>query len=792
MGGTFTYLGLKKKSMINDGNSDRKSNGASRNGDTVCVKYNRTACSFQYNKWDFKRVRVMGFMTSANILDACAEADARPVCEHANYADGRCRLAGGAWHFAVYGYATRQLPDEDAIFKTRGAYFYAGQANNGLSIMSTGVQSPDHKWSRKNIDRDGDTFCVSRPPGFKAHTTWNKHHLERVPVEGQMTSENLLKACAKRKMRPVCNHVNDADGQCLIVSGSWHMSNPKVTPTKADQAGSYIPRFLLRGSFMYSGATHGGLAMLDMDKGHRVASLQDQDGDTLCSPTNYTNDKFEFNDYEFYRTKVNGYMTTDNIVEACANKSMRPVCDIGTVADGACRIAGGDDWRFSHPHDVLKKGLEQQKLKGAYFYSGHANGQMSSMNNGETHVWSKPKQDKNGDTFCVKRGTNFKSTFKWKNHTMERVQVNNVMTSSNILAACEAKGMRPVCNNAIYADGLCIIVGGEWHMSLEEHTKGKDLPRSLLRGTFTYCSDGNAGWSYLDTGTNHRWSRSTDKGGDTLCVRPDRQDRYFVKGEYQFSRVEVKDYMTAANILKTCQDLNMRPLCESKKYRDDWCRAIGGWHLSYPDEAKEHLPEFKVKGAYFYAGEKTNGGRTLMNNGVKHVWSKDKKDRNGDTFCVQHSSMVGHGECNCPSTNSLMLRAHQIKVLCEQKKAKAAGSGSGSGSGSGISGSGAGGSGMAKVSTSTRELGETMDDSEMRSHMATITKQAVPDKSLYLGETMHSSMKHLMSADCKKECGDVRGLVREIFEREKECGLLDIDIGEAMEQATTVDVLGLA
>merc|ERR1712196_22571 len=242
---------------------------------------------------------------------------------------------------------------------------------------------------------------------------------------------------------------------------------------------------------------------------------------------------------------------------------------------------------------------------------------------------------------------------------------------------------------------------------------------------------------------------------------------------------EVKDYMTSKNIFDTCHKLHMKPVCESKKYRDDWCRAIGNWHLSYPDQAAAHIQEFKAKGAYFYTGQKTNGGRTLMNNGVKHVWSVDKRDRNGDTFCVQHSSMVGHGKCNCPSSNSLMLRAHQVRILCEQKKAKAAGIGSGSGSGSG--------SGTSVVSASSTELGDAMDDGEMRSRMIAIAKQAIPKKSLELGETMHSAAMQFMSADCEKECGDARGLVREIYEREKECGLLDIDIGEALSSSDKLD-----
>merc|ERR1740130_1546040 len=168
------------------------------------------------------------------------------------------------------------------------------------------------------------------------------------------------------------------------------------------------------------------------------------------------------------------------------------------------------------------------------------------------------------------------------------------MNQANILTACAEKKMRPVCNNVKYADGECIIVGGDWHFSLKENTKDRDLPPSLLRGTFTYCGAENNGWALLDTGTNHRWSRSTDKNGDTLCVAPDRQSKIFVSGKWQFVRVEVKDYMTGSNILKTCQNLRMRPVCESKEYSDDQCRHFGNYHLSYPEEVHKHEGEVKA------------------------------------------------------------------------------------------------------------------------------------------------------------------------------------------------------
>jgi hypothetical protein len=838
--GAFTYAGKGESSILETAGGEKKiqfgdatAGVTAKNGDTLCVEVHPDEDKFEFNKYIFHKIKVEGPMTGFNIFDACKAKNQtyRPACEHADFADGRCRIAGGAWHLAM-------IEDQKSYgldpLKLRNTYFYAGNycgkklANEkcdhsqSLTIYSTGVETPDHEWSKKGVDEDGFTYCVERPASVPSQTKWDGHTLHRVPVaSGQMDSKNIIGACAKRHMRPVCNHINDADGECVVVGGDWHLSDPAVTPTKKDINGSGIPRHLLLGVYMYSGDTNNGFSRLDMASKHRWSTPNDEYGDTLCTPTNYNASWFEFNDYEFYRVKVDGYMTSKNIHKTCADAGMRPVCDRGKSADGECRIVGGDNWRFSHFKEAQQHGVPTAKVKGAYFYTGAENCDpqspdndcLSSMNNGVSHQWSKTGRDRNGDTFCVKRAKSFKHEFRWHNHTMERVPViaptgkkcdeinvklnkpvgtecQSYMRSDQILEACAEKGMRPVCNNAVYADGKCIIVGGEWHMSLEDHTKGRDLPRSFLRGTFTYAGDANNGWSYLDTGTSHRWSRSTDHNGDTLCVRPDRQDKIFVRGDWQFLRVEVKrlkresnsdqdtdatEFMTSTNILKTCQALHMKPVCESKEYCDDRGRAIGSWHLSYPEEAKKNLPaEYqKLKGAYFYLGENRDGGRTLMNNGVKHVWSKDNVDAYGDTYCVQHTSMMGHGECNCPSVNSLMVRADQIKKICAEKRAKENNQSNSTNS-----------SEPETMLGEDDNRGEDEDEDEdahdphMRSHMARIAKAATVDPSPRLGETLFSTER----GACEGKCGDVRGLVRQIYRREKACGLLDLDLDNPHEE----------
>lgn len=780
--GAFTYMGPGAVlAMMDTAGSHKRATRTAMNGDTLCVEVNRGDMSFSFNDYLFKRIKVTGEMNSKNILEACADNKARPVCEFAGYADGQCRIAGGNWHFAVTkDQKTFKLP----IKKIRGAYFYTGKANKGLSLMATGLSKPDHKWSTKGKDMDGDTFCVTRAASFKAVSVFDGHKLERVAVSGRMTSKNIRKACHKKGLKPVCNHAKYADGRCVLVGGNWHFSKAKHTASKTDPLGVKLGRSMLQGVFTYCGNAFKGQSLVDLASKHRVSTDDDKGGDTLCTSTNYTNAQFTYNDYKFKRVPVHGAMVSKNIDAACRKLKMRPLCDIGTAGDGACRIAGGDNWHFSHPKEVAKNipDRPQRIFRGAYFYSGSATkGGLASMNAGDKHRWAKDNVDKDGDTFCVKKAKTFKNSFKWNGHTMERVELDadKVMTSRNIVQACAKKGMRPVCNNAVFADGTCIIVGGEWHMS-KPGSNAKELPRILLRGTFTYCGKGDGpqgcnGWSYLDTGHNHRLSRHTDKGGDTLCIAPQRQRNTFMLGKYQFSRVKVKGFMTSPNILTTCKKLNMKPACDRKAFNDGKCMAVGDTWLSFPESVKQNkmLKNDHLKGAYFYCGTK-NGGRTLLNTGSKHVWSVPKRDKDGDTFCVRHASEIGHGKCNCPSVNYLMNRAHEVKVECLAKKAdklKKLRAAQKTGDAAKVAAI----KNAEKAKEESRELGED-DSDEGRVRMARIVWEATPKtRQPELGESS-SALEAVMSDECKGKCGDVRGLVREIYERERDCGLLNRDV----------------
>jgi len=245
--------------------------------------------------------------------------------------------------------------------------------------------------------------------------------------------------------------------------------------------------------------------------------------------------------------------------------------------------------------------------------------------------------------------------------------------------------------------------------------------------------------------------------------------------------------MTANNILAACKAVKAKPVCASEKLHDGLCHPISGTEMAKPSSVKQNkkLDLKNIKGAYFYAGKENNGGLTLLNTGDRHVWSMPKRDRDGDTFCVYHKWLKGHGKCNCPSVNFLMKRVHDTKLLCAaKKKEEAKGKGNGKKEQPAV-----------KVEepavnkeepVKDRELGEE-DDETSRAHMARIVREATHGQIKYAEElgqslietgesTSMSSLEHMMSDECAGVCKDVRGIVREIYETELSCHIVGIDM----------------
>ena len=196
-----------------------------RDKETLCVfPTQKSRQSFKYGIYHFERVSMAGrAMTSDNIYNACREKMLRPVCDSANVADGRCRIAGAAWRYSNPKQSTEAgIP----LSKTKGAYFYNGAGKPATMNNGYAAKTADPKW-----DMDGDTFCVKRSLSFVSKFELFGWALHRVPVKGTMNNRNIAAACEGAGMRPVCDSHKWYDGKCQKVGldETAHWSDPSYT-----------------------------------------------------------------------------------------------------------------------------------------------------------------------------------------------------------------------------------------------------------------------------------------------------------------------------------------------------------------------------------------------------------------------------------------------------------------------------------------------------------------------------------------------------------------------------------
>jgi hypothetical protein len=343
--------------------------------------------TFVANGRKFYKLAVKGTMNSANILKACEAKGLLPACDHSTYADGECVIVSIGWHLSHPAHVGKRKGYDQQQFKD--AFFYAGSAKSFRSLQNTGST---HRWSDSK-DKNKNTFCTIRREGSKYQT--NGFEFKRVRVSGAMNQKQIQTACKAAKMKPLCDNSAYSDGICLSANANWHWSHPAHLGSR-DYDGDFFT-----GAFFYASNAKSGRSLMNRGDTHRWSVGSDSNGETVCA-VQKTNLDFKWSGRTFIRTPVEGNMISSNILKACEKKGLSPVCDHSTYADGECVVVG-KGWHFSHPGHVSKqKGLDQNKLHGAYFYSGSAKGGQSLENLGNTHAWSNSR-DKNGETYCTKK-----------------------------------------------------------------------------------------------------------------------------------------------------------------------------------------------------------------------------------------------------------------------------------------------------------------------------------------------------------------------------------------------------
>jgi len=190
-----------------------------------------------------------------------------PVCDKASYADGHCLYAHGNWHFSMPRDArNHRLPQNLLV----GGFYYAGKANKVWVLKNTGSS---HRWSNLR-DRGGFTYCTELKFKISGFT------VERTPVEGIMNSTNILSACTRNGMKPLCENNRYHDGKCAkIANGNWHVSHP--SQAKAHKLSSKDV-LKTKGAFFYAADAHRGKSLMSTGGGHRWSSNSDKNKDTYC------------------------------------------------------------------------------------------------------------------------------------------------------------------------------------------------------------------------------------------------------------------------------------------------------------------------------------------------------------------------------------------------------------------------------------------------------------------------------------------------------------------------------
>jgi len=221
---------------------------------------------------------------------------------------------------------------------------------------------------------------------------------------------------------------------------------------------------------------------------------------------------FNHDGYTFTRLKVHGgRVNTNNIWKTCRSKGLRPVCDHGHYFDGRCEVV------YGNKH--MSRNSKVQGIDGAFFYSGRAHGSraLQHLRGGTSHRWSNGHE--HGDTVCTKHHDRQELNFQFGGRNVIRTTVPGLMNSANMLKACAAKGMMPVCDHSSYNDGKCENIGGNWHFSHPRDDRKHGIDVRKVGWAFWYCGRAHHNKALINTENSHRWTKGYEQDGDTYCVK---------------------------------------------------------------------------------------------------------------------------------------------------------------------------------------------------------------------------------------------------------------------------------
>jgi hypothetical protein len=361
------------------------------------------------------------------------------------------------------------------------------------------------------------------------------------------------------------------------------------------------------------------------------------DGDTFCvKRTKGKTPTFVYDGFKLIRAPIKGKISDQAIQKACKakGKKYRPVCASTNYANGDCTILGSSGyWSIA----TQKKGVPANFLMGVYTHCGmkYQRGTRSLQNLINTHRWSDPRYDSDGDALCIEFDAS-KLNFEFRGMKAVRTRVTKAMTSNNVLAACKAKGLLPICaNKAYFRKGKSVALPGVAnYVSYPSQARQAGLPQMKLAGAGFWTTNPNS--VLVNTGATHRWSNTrTDPNGWTYCAKAAGAKPGGPLGYngVTFIKIAVPKGTAKTAFPGMCQKKGAKPLCNYGGWNNGLCVGPqGNKFWSYPPHVRSMgMNNDRFKGGVYYGGNQ----QWYYNTGTTHQGAGQSSNKGSFSYCVK-------------------------------------------------------------------------------------------------------------------------------------------------------------
>lgn len=535
MAAEFAFFYGQEAPSLNYKTGTRSSTGLDAGGRTLCGTIN-PGWAQSHNKFKdpfyghvMEKVTFQGDSNATNIKAACKAAGKVPVCASSDAFDGGCILASPTK--AGWSYADPETLKNEAIDVTTftGTYLYTGGNKRKTAAFNTGCCG-----ARDAVSKEGGaTWCAADgASGFQ----YGEHSITTVRVQGKMDSVAMVKACATKSMRPVCESgpmYFTGVGGCMPLEplsgkGVWSLSNP------SDLIAKNIDPYKTAGAFMYTGnETRLGRTLeltANMVGKSETFPANDPlfDGLVLCASNQGITRNFSIAGKAITLVDLPGDAATGvALLDACQGVGLQPVCNNDKVFNGMCAPVGelGSEkpWSMDVATDRAKHKVCEKCVKHTSIYDGPGKskfitdkGFIPSMSGMATLCAEEYVPA--GKTVTTIEGDQPKD---WK---MVAVKVKGEMTGPNAIAACQEHeaGYKPVCDSGEFgAGGLCQEVS-KGTQDVNRFTYGtptnKPTPPEIQTfGVFFYA--GNGPMVYSNGISRQLAGRGSQRNGYTYCTQ---------------------------------------------------------------------------------------------------------------------------------------------------------------------------------------------------------------------------------------------------------------------------------